>query len=186
MSNQRSLLGEFDVIVADCPWKFGDKLPGHGRGAEKHYDCMTVKELCAFELPPIASDAWLIFWRVGSMQAEALQIIKAWGFKAPTSEFIWVKTTKAGKPRMGMGRSVRNCHEVALICKRGKPTRHSTSVPSVIFAPRGEHSEKPQAFYEAVELLTGPGLARAEMFSRRRRKGWTAFGNEVDKFKAAP
>lgn len=182
---QGSLLNEFDVLVVDCPWKFSDKLPGPKRGASAHYKCMSIDELCAFALPPIADNAWLIFWRVGSMQKEALRVIDAWKFRPPTSEFVWIKTTKAGAPRMGMGRSVRNCHEVALICKRGKPTRHSASVPSVILAPRGEHSEKPLAFYEAVERLTGPDLNRVEMFGRRQRKGWTVLGLESTKFEAS-
>lgn len=175
----------FNVVVSDCPWKFKDKLPGEGRGAVKHYDCMTVKQLCAFELPSIADDAWLIFWRVGSMQKEALQVIEAWGFTPPKSEFVWIKTTKAGAPRMGMGRSVRNCHEVALICKRGKPQVHNKGVPSVILAPRLAHSEKPSAFYAAVERLTGPDARRVEMFGRRQRKGWTVFGQESTKFAEA-
>ena len=177
-------MSPFGVVVADCPWKFGDKLPGAGRGAEKHYTCMDLAKLCAFPLPPIADDAWLIFWRVGSMQAEALAVIAAWGFKPPVSELIWVKTAKAGGLRWGMGRSVRNCHEVALVCKRGKPERASASVPSVIFAPRGEHSEKPQAFYAAVEKLTGAEASRVELFGRRQRDGWTVLGDESDKFTA--
>lgn len=172
----------FNVVVADCPWKFGDKLPGPGRGAEKHYQCMDVAALCAFELPPIADDAWLFFWRVGSMQREALQVIEAWGFNPPTSDIVWVKTTKTGKLRMCMGRSVRNCHEVALVCKRGKPKVHSAAVRSVIYAPLGAHSEKPQAFYDAVEKLTGPDANRVELFGRRQRKGWTVMGDEANKF----
>lgn len=167
------------VLEADCPWLFGDPLPGPKRGATSHYRCMTLAEICTFSLPPIADDAWLFLWRVGSMQHEALAVVRAWGFDPPTSEIVWVKTDETGrKLRIGMGRSVRNCHEVALVCKRGKPRRLAADVPSVLFAPRGAHSAKPDAFYDAVERLApGPYVS---LFARRRRRGWTCYGDEVD------
>lgn len=44
--------------------------------------------------------------------------------------------------------------------------------------PRGKHSEKPEAFFDVVEQVSpGPYL---ELFARRRRLGWSAWGNEVD------
>ncbi len=33
----------FSIVVADPPWLFRDALPGRGRGARKHYRCMTVE-----------------------------------------------------------------------------------------------------------------------------------------------
>ena len=39
------------------------------------------------------------------------------------------------------------------------------------------HSRKPAAFMEMVESVS-PG-PRLEMFARRRREGWSAWGNEV-------
>jgi N6-adenosine-specific RNA methylase IME4 len=163
--------------LADCPWRFGDKLPGPKRGASKHYRTMSLAEICTFDLPPIADDAWLFLWRVGAMQREALAVARAWGFSDPTSEIVWVKAAR-GRFQWGMGRTVRNVHEVCLVCRRGKPRRLSASVPSVVVAPRGEHSAKPDAFYAAVEKLA-PG-PRVELFSRLRRPGWTCYGDEVD------
>lgn len=162
----------FACIVADPPWLFGDKLPGNGRGAVKHYRCMTLAELCCFELPPIADDAVLFLWRVAAMQWEALAVARAWGFNPPTSEIVW------NKPQMGMGRTVRNCHETALICRRGKPKRLAANVRSSFAAPRTKHSEKPDEFFAMVErLYPGP---RLELFARKHRPGWTVMGNEVD------
>ena len=172
----------YRCISADPPWKFGDKLPGKTRGAEKNYPCMTLRELKDMRSLPLfdsfAEDAFLWLWRVGAMQSEALELADAWGFNPPTSEIVWVKMTDDGsRPRIGMGRTVRNCHEVALLCKRGRPAVDSHSVPSVVFAPRGRHSAKPQAFYDAVErLCPGP---RLELFARAPRPGWDVWGNEV-------
>jgi hypothetical protein len=46
----------YQVLVADCPWRFSDSLPGRGRGASKHYPCMSISDLCRFPLPPMADD----------------------------------------------------------------------------------------------------------------------------------
>jgi N6-adenosine-specific RNA methylase IME4 len=173
----------YSAILADPPWKFGDKLPGKGRGAPKHYQCLSLAELCLFPLPPIHDDAWLFLWRCGSMQLEALAVARAWGFGAPVSEFVWEKVTKDGTPRMGMGRTVRNSHEVCLIFRRGKPQRQSASVVSVVRAPRGRHSEKPEEIARRIERLTkGP---YCELFARRVRAGWDCFGHEVTAADAA-
>jgi N6-adenosine-specific RNA methylase IME4 len=168
----------FQVVSADPPWKFGDKLPGKGRGAEKHYPCLTLEELRWFPLPPIAADAWLFLWKVAAMPVEALAVVEAWGF-TPKAEIVWVKTAKSGALRIGMGRSVRNAHESCIVATRGRPARASAAVPSVIHAPRGRHSEKPEEFFEAVERLTGPSARKCEMFARAERDGWFSMGNEL-------
>ena len=173
-----------NCIVADPPWRFSDKLPGKGRGAEKHYGCLTLAEIVAFDLPKLADDAWLFLWRVGAMQTEALTVAKAWGFNPPTSEIVWVKShgmvcDNGDGAQMGMGRTVRNCHEVCLVCRRGKPLRASASVKSVIVAPRGKHSEKPDLFYEQVDKLVGDKARVVELFARRHWPGWACFGDQL-------
>lgn len=164
------------VLVADPPWPFRDKLPGPGRGAIKHYRCMSLAEICTFALPPLAPDCWLFLWRVASMQLESLAVARAWGFDAK-AELVWRKIGKSGRLRIGMGRTVRNAHETCLVCKRGRPERASASVPSVFDAPRTEHSAKPDRFYELVEeFSSGPYV---ELFARRQRPGWTCLGDEL-------
>lgn len=169
----------FSVVVADPPWLFGDKLGARTRGAANHYDCLTVEQLRWFPLPPIAADAWLFLWRVSAMPQEALDVVAAWGF-VPKSEIVWVKTDQSGgKLRLGMGRYVRNSHETCIVATRGKPVRAALDVPSVIHAPRGRHSEKPDQFFDLVERLVGD-VPRVEMFARKPRPGWTVLGNESD------
>lgn len=175
------------VVYADCPWKFSDALPGGGRGAEKHYDCMTVDELCRLELPPIADDALLFLWRVAAMQEEALAVMHMWGFKLK-SEVVWVKVKNRTAPpfdqddvRMGMGHYARQSHEVCLIGTRGRGSRliKNHGVPSVFFAPRQEHSRKPDVMYDIIETLTGGEGPYAELFARRPREGWSSYGDEL-------
>jgi N6-adenosine-specific RNA methylase IME4 len=155
-------------------------LPGPARGAGRHYDLISetneiaeVYDLHTFALP----DSRLFLWRVASMQQEALDLMRAWGFTLK-SEIVWLKETKTGKPWFGMGRQVRNSHETCLIGIRGQPERLSASIRSVFSAPYTRHSGKPEAFYEIVEALSpGPYL---ELFARKTRPGWVSLGKEVD------
>lgn len=166
----------FRTVVADPPWAFSDHLPGPKRGAAKHYRTLTIEEIVRFPLPPLAEDCRLFLWRVAAMQVEALRVMEAWGFTLK-SEITWVKLTPKGdKLHTGMGRQVRMAHELCLIGVRGRPERLSASVPSVVFAPVGRHSEKPDAFFELVERLS-PG-PRLELFARKERPGWTCEGEE--------
>lgn len=181
------------TLVADPPWPFKDRLPGGGRGAAKHYNLLSIEDICKFELPELADDCRLFLWRVSSMQLEALQVCEAWGFNVK-SEMVWVKTTyplterdphtgqfthtgHSLKLAFGMGRQVRNVHETCIIAVRGRPERLSNSIPSVFFAQRGKHSAKPEEFFDLVEMLSpGPYV---ELFARRERKGWLCLGNEI-------
>lgn len=195
-------------LCADPPWKFGDKLPGK-RGAEHRYPVLSLDEIRRFPLPPIADDAILFLWRVGSMQQEALDVVKAWRFELK-SEIVWNKLTKNGLPWFGMGRTVRGAHETCLIAWRGRPRILDKGIRSTFEAPvptipagypdigkvigtskagkpivrrEGDyiHSAKPEIFYTDIvpRLVAGP---YAEIFSRRTRAGWQVIGNEVGKY----
>lgn len=201
------------TLVADPAWPFNDKLPGPARGAAKNYEVSTVDEIRRFLEDPanafekdlssscnpiwhmLADDCRLFLWRVSAMQAEALSVMKAWGFGEPKSEVVWRKLTKTGKAHFGMGRTVRLGHEVCLIGARGRPEVLSRSVRSVfdteeldeldekgiepllVEAPWAGHSVKPDVFFELVEELSpGPYL---ELFARKVRPGWLQGGREL-------
>ena len=169
----------FACIAADPPWQFGDKLPGNGRGAAKHYNTVTVDELCTFVLPPVAEHAYLFLWRVSSQVEEAYRLCRAWGF-APKTEIVWVKRTSKGNRWFGMGRTLRAEHETAIIATRGRPQVLSKSIRSTFEAPvpDNRHSAKPDEFFSLVEaLVPGP---RLELFARQPRPGWTCIGNELN------
>lgn len=184
------------VLLVDPPWKFRDKLPGNGRGADKHYQTLTLHELALYPLPQLDDDAILLLWRVAAMPLAALALAKAWGFAPDKGEIVWIKTSgafaepddvgelPAARLAFGMGRIVRGAHEVCLVCTRGRPVIRDRSVRSVFFAPRLEHSRKPDRIYQIAERLSaGPYV---ELFARRARKGWTQYGNQLEGRPAAP
>lgn len=166
----------YRVLVADPPWSFGDSLPGQTRGAVKNYDLMSVDDICNFTLPPMYETSVLFLWRVASMQQEALNVIDAWGYDLK-AELVWRKITSQGKRWFGMGRQVRNEHEVCLIATSGRAKPLNNSTRSMFDAKVGRHSEKPEEFYQIVEqMYEGP---RAELFARKHRNGWDCFGKEL-------
>ena len=82
--------------------------------------------------------------------------------------------------------SVRSVSEKALMQKyeAGKPaielwSQNDSRSSSVIFAPRGKHSEKPGAFYQVIERGF-PEFSKIELFSRRARHGWDSWGFEAE------
>lgn len=166
--------GKYNLILADPPWRY-EHVKTENRAIENHYPTMTLDEICALPVADLANDdAVLFLWATSPKLAEAMRVIEAWGFMYRTC-MVWVKD------KIGMGYYARQRHELLLIATRGTP---GTPLPadrgdSVIEAPRGPHSEKPAAAYEAIERMY-PFAMKVELFARTSRNGWSSWGNEVD------
>lgn len=169
------------VLLADPPWKHDDALAMGERGAASKYDVMPVDAIARYPLPPLADDCLLLMWRLANMQEEALFVARAWGFKIK-SEIVWDKLTTKGNPFFGMGRYVRGSHETCLIGVRGRIKVADRSIRSRFEAVVQEHSRKPNDVHYIAERLV-PGGPFVELFARRRRRGWTCIGNELQRSK---
>lgn len=167
-------LGKFSVILADPPWD--DEFGRNDRSIENHYPTMMLADILALPIAGIAHDqAMLFLWATPSMIEMALQTAAAWGFEYRT-QMVWVK------PSIGLGKYVRQRHELLLICRRGDhPAPDPASLhDSVVEAPRSVHSAKPEIFHEIIEHLY-PGASRVELFRRGvPRDGWMAWGAEAE------
>jgi N6-adenosine-specific RNA methylase IME4 len=88
---------KFDVIVADCPWAFSDKLKMSdvARGASSNYATMTISDIQRLAVKDICNPdgAVLCLWVPSSLLQEGLDTMKAWGFKHKQT-YIWVKSKK--------------------------------------------------------------------------------------------
>lgn len=170
----------YQIIVADPPWRFSsnsERKPG--RNAMRHYPCMRDDEIAALPVPDwSARDAMLFMWTTAPMLARSMPILGAWGFKY-VSQLVWVKD------RIGTGFWARNRHEIVLIGKRGKFScpRPAPFADSVIIGQQREHSRKPDALQDQIDLAW-PDARRLEMFARRQRAGWDAWGNDTERFSA--
>jgi len=166
---------------------YKDKATSGKRGAEFHYPCMSVDELCDMRgyLDSIAEDnAVLYLWTTSPMLDTALTVMKAWGFKFKIIVFTWIKRTKNNKLFWGMGSvATRANPEFVLLGVKGKGIKRvSASVHSVVEAPLREHSRKPDEVRDRIDQLYGPEHKKIELFAREQFIGWDSFGLEVDKF----
>ena len=101
--------GKFSVIYADPPWQ--EPCASETRGLT--YPQMTLEELKALPVAAkSADDAVLLLWTTGPRLPDALDLMKAWGFKY-ISNAVWVKD------KIGLGRWFRSQHEQLLIGVRG-------------------------------------------------------------------
>jgi N6-adenosine-specific RNA methylase IME4 len=159
--------GPFQVIVADPPWEYdgGNSLP---------YPTMSLEDIKAMPVRDLADqDSTLWLWTTNAHLPVAFDVVVAWGFEYKTL-LTWVKD------RMGTGEWLRGRMEHCLLAARGKPVFLHGSDGTALEAARREHSRKPEEFYALVERIC-PG-SRVELFARHQRRGWRAFGNEVDQF----
>ena len=167
---------KYGVILADPEWKFKTYSleTGMDRAADNHYPTSETDKICARAVQDIAADDCVLFlWATVPMLPDAFRVMAAWGFDYK-SHCIWKKD------RIGTGYWFRNQHELLLIGTKGKVPAPAmgTQFPSVIDAPVGKHSEKPDAFYEMIEAYF-PTLPKIELNARRTRAGWDSWGNEA-------
>lgn len=168
---------KFGVIVADPEWSFEvySHETGMDRAAANHYPVSATEAIMARDVASIAADDCVLFlWATAPMVEHALRVMAAWGF-AYKSQVVWVKD------RIGTGYWFRNQHEIFLVGVRGNVPAPAMGdqFPSVIKAPVGEHSAKPDCFLEMVESYF-PTLPKIELNRRgQARDGWSAWGNEV-------
>jgi N6-adenosine-specific RNA methylase IME4/ParB-like chromosome segregation protein Spo0J len=168
----------YGVIYADPEWRFEvySRDTGMDRSADNHYPTSATDAICArgAEVEQFTGDDCALFlWATVPMLPDALQVMSAWGFKYK-SQCMW------RKDRIGTGYWFRNAHEILLVGTRGKIPAPAMGMQweSVIDAPVGEHSAKPEKFYELIEAYF-PNLPKIELNARRARAGWDAWGLEA-------
>jgi len=173
--------GQFDVVMADPPWRFASNSKAKpGRNAQRHYECMTTPEIVALPVPQITAKAAMLFlWATSPMLPEAMETMKAWGFRY-VSQLCW------DKQGIGTGYWVRGAHELLLIGKKGRfPAPRPAMFPtSMIREKRREHSRKPDWVHHIIEQRL-PDARKVELFAREDRPGFTCWGNEIGKFEGA-
>lgn len=170
---------KYRTVVADPPWTPAMSVTNGGApkaSPQIHYETMTLEAIKSLQVPA-AEQAHLYLWCLTPHVDWGFETARAWGFE-PVTMWTWCK------PGLGAGRFRCNTEHVVVARKGdriGNPFglggRHSQATKGTWFQwARGEHSAKPDAFYDLVECLSpGPYL---EMFSRRARLGWDTHGDE--------
>lgn len=179
------LPGPYEIILADPPWPYtGSKTKWAAAG--KHYDLMSMEEICAVPVKSIAAKkAALFVWATCPRLPDAVIAIERWGFHYRGVAYVWVKTRKDGNPIGAQGVSptfVKPVVELVLVGTTNPVGRPfpilSYKQRQLVYAPRGRHSEKPAVVRELIVELCGD-RPRIELFARDRVPGWEAWGLEV-------
>lgn len=163
------------TISADPPWPFADL----GSRATPDYPYMTEQQILDMQVAPIAAiSSHLYLWVPDTHLELGLRVVRRWGFDYKHL-IVWVKTSDVtGNLQIGLGHYYRKAHEVCIFATAGKARVLRRDCPSVLFAPRRKHSQKPEEFFAIAESMS-PG-PRLELFGRQPRPGWTVWGNEAN------
>lgn len=187
----------FRTISMDPPWEEngGGKIK---RGADRHYPTVPTKKMPRLILDSgvwnPADDCHLWMWVTNNFLVDGIWLMQQLGFRYVTN-VAWIKIKdKIKRPgvdelilewlksilKIGLGQYVRGAHELLLFGTRGKAMLpDKAALPkSVIIAPRGQHSRKPDEQYPLIEAVSRP--PRIEFFARRPWPGWQCWGNEVN------
>jgi N6-adenosine-specific RNA methylase IME4 len=151
-------------FLCDCPEPCGD--PEHPNEPCRSIECVVgnVVETVALD------NCHIYLWVTHKYLPAGLDLLKAWGFNyqcvmtwrknVGITPFSWMYDT-----------------EHVLFGRRGDLKLQRLGLRLSFEAPVQGHSVKPGVFYDRV-IAASPG-PRVEMFSRRERDGFTAWGNEV-------
>jgi len=162
----------FKTLLADPAWDLNQRGGAHGWGAERHYKLMPLEQIKTMPIADLVTeDAYLWLWIPTNQIEQGIETVKAWGFTL-RSVCTWLKPTYA------LGNYLRTATEHLLFATKGHAPILFKAQPNWLFAPRQDHSHKPEEQYAMIERCSpGPYL---ELFARRRQPGWSVWGNEID------
>ena len=169
-------LAFYRTIYADPPWgeSGGGKIC---RGAQRHYPLMRTPDIAALPVGELAAaKAHLYLWVTNNFLKDGLYVAERWGFR-----YVTLITWK--KQRVGLGQYFRGMTEHCIFAVRGnlpyrsRPDGKRAQGTTCIEADRTEHSVKPEAVRQMIELVSYE--PRLELFARGKHPGWDACGNEV-------
>lgn len=165
--------------MIDPPYKIGS-IKHTGRVGHKikpmtdNYSMMEWDEIVTLPIRDIAdTDAYIFLWTTHTYLPKSFELLKEWGFKYHLT-LTWDKGR--GLTHFGFHRKTEFClfgynGKLDIDCK-GK------SIHSMMYEYNSGHSIKPEIFYTEIERkFPAP---RLNMFARKERKGWDAYGNEVE------
>jgi len=187
----------FRTIVADPPWQYGawgaassnantecalrrvksnKARPGGNDQTKIPYATMSVEEIAALPVRELAADDCdLYLWTTQKYLPVSFGVLEAWGFRY-CQTLTWCKTP------MGTGQGGLYCPttEFLILGRKGKMPVKKRVDTTWWNAKRvlNRHSAKPEFFQDVIESVSD--APRLEMFARRRRLGWSAFGNECN------
>ncbi|KAI3389175.1 hypothetical protein SNEBB_009730 [Seison nebaliae] len=171
-----SILGKFEIIMADPPWDIHMQLP---------YGTMNDTEMISLQVPKLQDEGYIFLWVTGRAMELGRDCLAKWGYKI-CNEIVWIKTNQLQKIiRTGRtGHWLNHGKEHCLIGVKGDPGAdkfHHGLDCDVIVAEVRATSHKPDEIYAIAERLA-PGGRKLELFGRQHniKPNWFTLGNQLD------
>ena len=156
VASLQPVAGRFPTLVVDAPWDYQQWCGSH---TGPTYATMSQQELLALPIPNWAASKCQL-WTTNAFMPQANELVAAWGLAHKT-------IITSVKPRIGFGKYFRNRTEHVLFAIKGDLAVRCHNISTAFEAPPGEHSEKPERFYEIVRQAS-PG-PYGEAFQRNPR-----------------
>ena len=169
----------FSTIVIDPPWPIslaGSRKRRHQQKSTMPYRTLSLDEIASFPLKQLANPGCHVYlWTTNKFLRQSFDVLEAWGVRFHLAMPLVKRSGIVPCNGYVFG------SEFCLLGFFGKPMQpflrcgrlnwlQTNPVP-------GKHSAKPDEFYQLVEEMS-PG-PRADLFSRRKRDGWTCWGDSV-------
>eukprot|EP00667_Euglena_gracilis_P003706 EG_transcript_3718 len=168
-----SVLGKFDVIMADPPWDIHMELP---------YGTMRDGEMRDMPVGSLSDEGLIFLWVTGRAMELGRECLEIWGYKI-MEEIVWVKINQLQRIiRTGRtGHWLNHSKEHCLVGIKGNPKINKCLDCDVIVSEVRETSRKPDEIYGIIERICPDGR-KLEVFARNHNihEGWISLGNQLD------
>ncbi|CAD6884272.1 unnamed protein product [Tilletia controversa] len=121
-----SMLGKFDVIVADPPWDIHMSLP---------YGTMTDDDMRAMPFPMLQDEGLLFLWVTGRAMELGRELLTYWGYTR-IDELIWVKIgqtqrlIRTGRTGHWLNHTKEHCLVAAKVRRQPQDTHEQADAPA--------------------------------------------------------
>ncbi len=148
--------GKYRTIVLDPAWEYDNFSESAQNAKIGVYAKQSFDELWNMDFKQWAeTDCHLYCWSTNAHVAKACDLVRRWGFEYK-GILTWLKVGANGQPVFGLGLNWRNATEKVVYATIGKQGLRRNDIPDWFTAPRGEHSEKPEEFYDIVRAASYP------------------------------
>ena len=178
---------KYKTILADPPWEYGVWGKNSGNGCRGDfsgrkdvvvplpYKTMSIQEIKDLKVAEIAEDNCdLYLWTTQKYLPVSFSGLEAWGFRY-CKILTWCKTPRG----LGQGGLFCPTTEFMILGRKDRMPkfRRIDTTWWNVKRPHNSHSTKPDFFQDIIESVSeGP---RMELFARRTKTGWDAWGDEV-------
>ena len=170
---------KYNTIVIDPAWdiSMAGKMKNHTAEEKLPYKTMSLQEIKEIPIGNIANVGCHVYcWTTNKMLKDTFDALNSWGVNFHLC-LVWSKNSGIA-PCLGYIFATEFC----LLGFYGKPMQKFTKMGKVNWInikqnSGGKHSSKPDEWYNLIEQMSP--APRIDIFARKRRPNWDAFGDEV-------